>query len=518
MTEGTNAAGFYYDYGSFDGGLGRHRHRTAPRWAGRASPAVHLQVGRQHVPRPFLRATIRTATCSRATSTRRRRRGRRPAAASQPTDLNRMVTLLRPQRRRRRLHEEGRDVVVRLGARSADRQSRYPNFPVKPFVTRLHQLSPARAPTRSARTTSSSATGSGAGSSSRTGSTTTRPRRPRPSTRAPTPPGTSSTGATCGRASGTRCSATRRSSSSATASSATSGRTIATPNTPSYQDLTTNQVRGAQPRLAAGHHARSVPRLGSFFKDGWVGSHNFKFGGEVFREVITQYRGNNSGDGTCSPGTCCTSCATARQSQVILFAGDHQINQRPVDLCRLRQRHVAAGQPTDVQPRHCDSSATAASSRRRSASASTFFPEALSYDSKDDVFTWNLLSPRVGVNYDLTGDGKTLAQVQLRPVLVEPGHRACRQRQREPGRRVPSVRVDRSERRRRVAARRTGRAPRHRGRPRLGFDRSRSQGHLHARVRGVGRSRAAAELRRAHAASSIAVSISSPDLQPQSAL
>ena len=50
--------------------------------------------------------------------------------------------------------------------------------------------------------------------------------------------------------------------------------------------------------------------------------------------------------------------------------------------------------------------------------ASTFFPEALSYDAKDDVFTWNLLSPRVGVNYDLNPNTR----------LCSPCRRGCRPR------------------------------------------------------------------------------------------
>ena len=54
-TEGTNAAGFYYDYGSFDEvSVGdRHQHRRDA-VAGR-DVAVHLEVGRKHVSRQDLR-------------------------------------------------------------------------------------------------------------------------------------------------------------------------------------------------------------------------------------------------------------------------------------------------------------------------------------------------------------------------------------------------------------------------------------------------------------------------------
>ena len=75
MTEGTDAAGFYYDYGSFaEVSVGTGSHGAEMGWPGVAQ-LVHLEVGRQRVPRPGLLATIRTATCSRPTSTTARRRG-----------------------------------------------------------------------------------------------------------------------------------------------------------------------------------------------------------------------------------------------------------------------------------------------------------------------------------------------------------------------------------------------------------------------------------------------------------
>src|SRR5205823_10130014 len=61
---------------------------------------------------------------------------------------------------------------------------------------------------------------------------------------------------------------------------------------PAYQDLATNIVSGGN----RDGWFRDITRnqiLGSlsYFKDGWAGSHNFKFGGEFFNERYDDLRG-----------------------------------------------------------------------------------------------------------------------------------------------------------------------------------------------------------------------------------
>ena len=43
----------------------------------------------------------------------------------------------------------------------------------------------------------------------------------------------------------------------------------------------------------------------SYFKEGWGGSHNFKVGGEFFRETFTYIRGAED------KGTCRATCSTS---------------------------------------------------------------------------------------------------------------------------------------------------------------------------------------------------------------
>ena len=73
-TEGTNAAGFYYDYGSFEEvSVTTGANTPEMPWAGR-DVAVHREVGRQHVSRQDLRG-LREREHPVAQHRRRRRSG-----------------------------------------------------------------------------------------------------------------------------------------------------------------------------------------------------------------------------------------------------------------------------------------------------------------------------------------------------------------------------------------------------------------------------------------------------------
>ena len=81
-------------------------------------------------------------------------------------------------------------------------------------------------------------------------------------------------------------------------------------NAPAYADLGTNIVSGGNRDGWFNIPTRNqVLGSYSYFKDGWGGSHNFKIGGEIFDERFDYLRGQD-GPATCR-ATCCTSCATA---------------------------------------------------------------------------------------------------------------------------------------------------------------------------------------------------------------
>ena len=60
-----------------------------------------------------------------------------------------------------------------------------------------------------------------------------------------------------------------------------------------------------------------------------------------------------------------------------------------------------------------------------------------------DFYTWNVFAPRIGVIYDLTGDGKTVIKAQLRPLLAQPRRRPRQQRQPEHRRQVGDLHLER---------------------------------------------------------------------------
>ena len=76
-----------------------------------------------------------------------------------------------------------------------------------------------------------------------------------------------------------------------------------------------------------------------------------------------------------------------------------------------RSTWACAGIATRAGPRSSRSSAIATA---RSASPAQTFPE-------HDFVTWNNLVPRLGITYDLTGDGKTVVKVSYGLFWHDPG-------------------------------------------------------------------------------------------------
>ena len=104
--------------------------------------------------------------------------------------------------------------------------------------------------------------------------------------------GSSTTGATPTRPATSRCSATARSSRSAAASSGTCGRTTATAKIPAYQDIGNQIVSGGNRDGWFRTPSRNqIAGSMTYYKSGLVGDHNFKVGGEWFRETFTDERG-----------------------------------------------------------------------------------------------------------------------------------------------------------------------------------------------------------------------------------
>ena len=132
-------------------------------------------------------------------------------------------------------------------------------------------------------------------------------------------PGSSATGATPTRPATSRCWATTRSSSSAAASSSTSGRTSATARRRPTRTSATNIVSGGNRDGWFNIPSRNqVAGSITYYKDGWAGSHNFKAGGEWFRETFTYDRGTGGVDGV-FPGDVLHVLNNGAPAEVLLF-------------------------------------------------------------------------------------------------------------------------------------------------------------------------------------------------------
>ena len=177
----------------------------------------------------------------------------------------------------------------------------------------------------------------------------------------------------------------------------------ATATGPRIEDLSNSLVSG--PNLHRIQNRRRNQVLGSvsYFKDGLAGSHDFKFGGEVFHETFfeeylpTSY-GNLSvsytRNGTPSevdlldPGAIDATLMTYS-----FFANDiWRVNNRLTLTPGVRFDRFLNSLPEQEHP------------------AGRFSTTTIQFAAVDELVSWNLLGPRLGITYDLTGNGRSVVK------------------------------------------------------------------------------------------------------------
>jgi len=191
-------------------------------------------------------------------------------------------------------------------------------------------------------------------------------------------------------------------------------------NAPAYADLGTNIVSGGNRDGWFNIPTRNqVLGSYSYFKDGWGGSHNFKIGGEIFDERFDYLRGQD-GLGYV-PGDVLHVLRNGNPSEVLFFLS-------PTASLNGLRTYGAYLADTWRTGSRMTLSLGARFDRYRS-----YLPEQIgppvgpfntvqtTFPSNSDVLTWNLPAPRVGMTYDLRGNGKTILKANAALYWWNPG-------------------------------------------------------------------------------------------------
>ena len=170
---------------------------------------------------------------------------------------------------------------------------------------------------------------------------------------------------------------------------------------PSYEDTSSRLVSGAARRRYTNPRRNQVLGSLSYYKEGWGGNHNFKFGWEIFRETSTE------GEFDGSYNNVVHILRNGAPLEVFLLgnprnstAGLWNEGFFLTDTWRLNsQLSLNLGVRFDRYQNFL--------SPQRHV-ADRFFPETVEFPAVSKVRLWNVAAPRFGISYDLTGDGRTL--------------------------------------------------------------------------------------------------------------
>jgi outer membrane receptor protein involved in Fe transport len=182
---------------------------------------------------------------------------------------------------------------------------------------------------------------------------------------------------------------------------------------PAIEDTSTGRVWGTSQRNYQNPRRNQVLGSLSYFKEGMGGSHNFKFGWEIFRQTATngQYAGSWSD---------AVSVLRNGAPLEVWLLGNPQDNTEGLwnqglyltDTWRVNNKlTLNLGVRYDRYQNFLSA---------QSHEADQFFPETVEFPAAD-VRTWNVAAPRLGLSYNLTGDGKTVIKANWGLYWWNPG-------------------------------------------------------------------------------------------------
>ncbi|MEZ5419630.1 MAG: TonB-dependent receptor [Vicinamibacterales bacterium] len=190
---------------------------------------------------------------------------------------------------------------------------------------------------------------------------------------------------------------------------------------PAYADLGTSEVRGGNRDGWFNIPSRNqIAGSFTYFKDGWAGSHNFKVGGEWFRETFTYERGQ--GVNGVLPNDVLHVLNNGRPTEVLLFLTPSRSEQGLYttglyvqDTWRLNSRlTVNLGLRFDRYQSFLPEQEGPSGGRFSPATPQVF-------DTVNNVVTFNHPVPRIGLIYDVTGEGRTVVKANYAKYFWNPG-------------------------------------------------------------------------------------------------
>ncbi len=189
---------------------------------------------------------------------------------------------------------------------------------------------------------------------------------------------------------------------------------------PAYQDIGSNVVSGGNRDGWFRTPSRNqVAASITYFKGGWLGDHNFKVGGEWFRETFTDERG--VGVNGVVPGDVIHYLNNGTPTEVDLFAtpstseqglltlglyiqDSWRLNSRLTFNLGLRFDRYRVFLPEQIGP-----------------PAGRFNATQISFPEVSNLVTFNEPVPRLGLVFDLTGQGRTVLKANYAQYVWNPG-------------------------------------------------------------------------------------------------
>jgi outer membrane receptor protein involved in Fe transport len=191
------------------------------------------------------------------------------------------------------------------------------------------------------------------------------------------------------------------------------------PDKPTYEDVGNNEVSGGNRNWQRDRHRAQVLTSLTYFQDGWGGDHNFKFGGEFFREIRRDHRGGLSRN----PGGRNTGgylyndmfhiLDNGVPSEIYLFETPTTNDSRLWTYSFYASDSWAVNEHLTMNlGGRYDKYRSYLPAQSHGVGRIHCFTQACQDGGVDfaarDVMTWNVFAPRIGVTYDVAGDGRTV--------------------------------------------------------------------------------------------------------------